>query len=363
MIILSEKRYIVEIIEGFRTIITFLVEFFLVVYFNFSLELVLIASLLFILVSGTIFKIVMNNIYSGLLNGTSEKDTSPQEMTNDLLIHNVSGIVINNSSGVILSLLVPLSTVFIYSSYNKILNQVSQLFQKILEGASATFGIIMSNETIDIFPLFRKIQIGTTFITSFISILFIVEINNFISLWIGNEYQLNRNVVLIMGLSLFTNLSLLLIYLIRNAAGLYKESKDFTIFQAVFNTILSILLIYWLGILGAVVAILASRILIAIPFNYRLVNRYILKLKKISIKEFIMQSLFILGASYFILDFLNFEIMYNSNSSATNFIIGVIRTSLVTLLLIMFLYASINEYRLFIKSIVKITLRKLVVRK
>lgn len=363
MVILSEKRYIVELIEGLRTISTFIVEFILVVYFKFSLDLVLFASLLFILVSGTTFKLIMNKMYSGLLYRSNEIDTSPKEMSKDLLIHNVSGIVINNSSSLILSVLVPLSTVFIYSSYNRILNQVSQLFQKILEGASATFGIKMSDKDHDIFPLFRKIQLGVMFFTSFTSIVFIVEINNFINLWIGNEYQLSRNIVLIMGLSLFTNLSLLSIYLIRNAAGLYKESKNFTILQAALNTILSIVLVYWLGTLGAVIAIFISRILIALPFNYNLVNRYILKVKKIAIFEFIYQSLFIIGASYLILNIFNFESLYTNISPITNFIIGVIITSSITLLLIIFVFLLIKEYRLFIKSIVKVTLRKLVIRK
>lgn len=69
-------------------------------------------------------------------------------------------------------------------------------------------------------------------VMSIFTSVFFVQINNFVSLWIGNKYILENVCVLMFSIILFMNVVLNVLTIGVDAEGLYKETKMIAVGQA-----------------------------------------------------------------------------------------------------------------------------------
>lgn len=355
LIILKEQKYKVELIEGTSLAIVFITEIILLTYFNLPIYLLLTVSIIVTLLSSFTYKIVVKSLYGETLNNEAKPNISPNKMSKDLLIHNVSGMAMGSSTGIILSISSSLASVLIFSAYNKILTQVVQFMQKIIEGASATIGLKISKEEQTVYNLFREILSAIMFSSSLITIVFITMINYFVELWIGKKYLLGSFDVLMFGIIMFANIFIQILYIPRNAKGLYKQSRNFTAFQALLNIILTFTLVPIFGISGALIAIIISRFLVGIPMNYKLVYKEVFDSKNIQWFELLINLFFII-----ILSLLN-KLVINNYLQINNINLWVefaIQTAIVTLLtssiLTFYYWKKSKEFQSFVKRLVNL---------
>ena len=281
MIIAREKRYKAEILDGIQLTLVYAINIVVLIFIRPEVHLLLASNALVVIGIGLAYRRTMRREYKGLLTEDVKADMSPTKMTGNLMAHNVSGLAFNNSSGIILSIFTPsLSTAFVYASYNKIAANVVQTVQKIVEGTSASIGIKVSKNDQNVYHVFRQIHSGTQAVASVLSIVFIVCMNAFVELWIGREYVLSDLNVMLFGLAMYGNIMLPAYYVARNARGLFRESRNFTIAQAVVNIFVAVALVKPLGITAILLGILVGRYGIAIPMNYRLIYQEVFPSEK-----------------------------------------------------------------------------------
>lgn len=276
MLIAREKKYKVEFVDGLTLALVYLGDIIMMTLWTPPIPLLLALDLLIVVGVSLLCRIMMNKEYKGLLVSNVEMDRSPTKMTKDLFAINASSLAFNSSSNLILAIFMPSLTIAtIYSSYNRIVSTIINTVQKIIEGTTASIGIKISRNDSNVYSVYCEILSATQFFSSVISIVFIACINKFIELWIGSEYLIDQASVLLFGLALYGNMVLPSYYVAKDACGLFKESRSFSIAQSVLNIVLSIILVKLLGITGILLSIVACRFLISIPFNYALIYKFV----------------------------------------------------------------------------------------
>lgn len=353
MIIAKEQKYKAELINCITNAIVYITEIVLLKITQIPIQILLLVCVVLSICSGIVYNIVMRKIYGNILNNHAEPDYSPKSMSKSVLAHNISGLIFNSTDNIVISVLSSLEMVTIYSSYNLLVSQVSTVFQSIYDGTTASLGIKIANKDDNSYAVYRELFSTTLFIAVIISSVFIVMINSFIKLWIGEVYCVEIYNVFFFSIILFTGILSPCIYSVRNACGLYKESKNFTIFQAALNLGITLLLTPSLGITGALVGTVIARIFITIPCNYNLVNRKIFPEHKSKWIELPISIGLIIIFSYIaklsialisierIIHNTYFEFLFNT----------VISTAIIVILSYCYYYGRDRDFKRFVKNL------------
>lgn len=273
MIIVSEQRYKAELISGTSKAFIYTVEILLLILTDLPLQVLLIASIINAMITGVVFKLVMNKLYGSYISKDAKPDMSPNSMSHDVMVHNISGLIFNSTDSIIISILGTLNDVTIYSNYNLISSQVSQISQSVFDGATASMAIKIAKKDENSYKVYREIWSGASFSASLVSSVFIIMINDFIEIWVGKEFCIGIIDCILFGIVLYCGMLFPALQVARNARGLYKESRNFTVVQAIVNIVITVVLVPFLGITGALIGTVVARCVITIPCNYLLIDK------------------------------------------------------------------------------------------
>lgn len=281
MLIAREQKYKAEVIDGLKLTCVYLADVLILLFWKPPILILLLVNALIVFGVSLLCRAMMRHEYRGLLSKDVEPDKTPTRMSRDLLAHNISGLAFNSTDNIVLSIFTPsLMAATIYSSYNRIISNIVSTGQKIVEGANASLGIKLSRDDSNVYSVFREIISSTQFLFSVITIVVITCLNTFIRLWIGEQYVLPNVCAYLFGMGIYAETMLRAYLTARNARGLFKESRNFTILQAVVNIVISIALVGKLGIMGVLIGTVIGRYLVAMPCNYRLVYRIVFPSEK-----------------------------------------------------------------------------------
>lgn len=275
ILIIEEKQYVVSSIDSLVYISISVVEIIIIKIFNGPIEMALVCGTL-VLVAGYLFyrkKISNfwgNSILSEKSNDNLEAANDAHKMTKDIVVHQVCGLVNNNIDVILLSVF-NMFAVTVYSNYNSIINYPVSIINGGIKNIKATIGLKFASKEDNTYDVFREILSMNIWIAGIVSAVFNVMINDFIQIWLGKEYVLATLCVNMFSLILFRRLIAETIYSVRDANGLYKESKYYTLLTAIINLMISILTVKEFGISGLLFGTLISAYCIMDFCNYRLV--------------------------------------------------------------------------------------------
>ncbi|WIF88093.2 hypothetical protein [Acholeplasma laidlawii] len=271
-----EKNYIVEIIQLTFNVITFILELFFILYLKLDYLVILIIPILSAIIQSLVLKKIIKiklklQLKDSLID--HEPDLTPSKMTKDILIHQVSSLIFLNTDNIIISSRLGLFSVTQYSSYNQTISYPSQFTDKILFGMKSTIGILINKNIEEAKQYIKNMLVLVSFLTTIFVTIFILKINNFITIWIGEEYLLDEISVFLFALILIDRIITPLINISRDNRGLFKESKGYTLIQAILNVVLSLTLAIFIGINGILLGTVISIIVISIPMNILIIER------------------------------------------------------------------------------------------
>lgn len=283
----DQNQYIFNLYKNIIKIIFGVLELILM-RFRIDLMLIIGINILFTLIYIYMVMKRVKKLYPWLDN-TSPPDTTAFKMTKDVMVHKISYLVFSKTDPIILSKF-SLGYVSLYTSYNYIIDFITNIVSKIYNSIRASYCNIVvlgKNEDKKYFNMFLSFSFFTA---CFACVTFNTTVNPFVNiLWLGKEYQLSKPVVLLFTLIMFGKIIVNPIYIARDSKGLYKETKNFTILQAITNIVLSIILVQKYQIFGVLLATFLSQYLIMIPLNISTVYS---KVFKNDIKIFIKKFLF-----------------------------------------------------------------------
>lgn len=268
---------------------------------------------------------------------------------NDVLLHQIGGMVVFNTPVVIVSLTCGLSDASIYSIYHMILMGLINLVSILNTSLSPIFGNIIQSENEDsIKTKYEFVESCVYFICRIIYSILILVINQFLIIYTRNfdGNYINKYLITILIScavihSLKTPQSMII-----TAAGHFKKTKFKTINETVICIIISTISTFMFGVSGVLLGMLISSLYRLID-SYIYVHKNIIKYnKKNTVKKLMIYILSILFSIIMLYVMRNIYI-YN----LIDFIVYVIIISVIVIIinLIIFVYVEKNEFN-FIKE-------------
>ncbi len=271
LLIVKEKKYITDIIECVKNTVTIITEIVLIKYTKLPLAFILLVYIFYTALTRGIYIKLVNINYNGKIDKFENKDMTPKNMTNDILVHKIASLITSNTDSVLLSMFSTLNNVTIYTSYYTLISYPITLLTRMIDSIRASIALKVNEDTEKSFSIFKEMISLELFCFGIVVPVFIIMVNPFVDLWIGREFRMGYIDIILMSFIALHRMIIPTIYATRDAKGLYKESKNFSLVQAIVNMILSLLLIKPFGITGILIGTCIADFCILQPKNYSLI--------------------------------------------------------------------------------------------
>lgn len=263
LFIADQKFGLVRLIQGGSRILCQLLQIFIIIKFQSFLGFILMLTLDSI-IQFLLYRYYYKNYYARHIIKTALKDMSIVKNLKNLVWHKVGGMFVFNTDLILISKFISLEVVAIYSAYQMIEQVIITLYEIVLKVLSPTIGnFIASNSKENIIKKYKELEIIGLFFS--INILFCTYklINPFIKLWLGNKFIFDKFTLILILINLF-------IRIFRRIMSIFKDNHGFfddiylPISEAVINFIISLILIFYMGINGVIIGTVVSNIIIVV---------------------------------------------------------------------------------------------------
>ncbi len=354
LIIADQKRYIATFIRySVHIIFTLLEIIYLVLYRNFIGYLVIM--ILATLADNVIVSMKAKKMYPYLKDKEvvpldEETKKSIIKNTKAMMMHKVGGVVVNSTDNILLSRIVSLSSVALYSNYYFITNALNSVSQHVFNSVTASVGnMFVTDDKNKQYSIFRDIFFLNFWMFCFIAVSLICLFNPFIELWVGKEYLFSFDVVCIIVINFYIYGMRKSVLTFREASGLFYKDRWKSVFEASINLISSIILAYCFGAFGVFLGTLVSSVCVCIWVEPLVLYKYGFNLK--------LREYFKIYFMYLVITLISCVISYFLCSLVTiGGLIGLFIKAFICLIvpnaIIIVLFGKTREYQ-YLKKIIK----------
>lgn len=259
-----------------------------------------------------------------------------------LFFHKIGTFIVLGSDNLIISRILGLATVGLYSNYYLIIDSVNKLFGQALNALTPSVGHMLVSETKEkCFDIFKKVRFLNFWVATFAGTSILVIMQTFIKIWIGEEYLLTLTVLIVLVFNFYQKLMRNSYNTFKEAAGIYYEDRFVPIIESVLNIIVSIVLAKIIGLAGVFIGTIVSGLALWLYSYPKFVYKKIFKRKYLDYAketfEYILLFIIISSFSFLLSSLLIVENIYLQ--FCINVLIGLIVPN--TLLLLLF-YKSEN---------------------
>ena len=192
-----------------------------------------------------------------------------------LCLYKFGNVILNGSGNILVSKLFGVAILGVCSNFYYVINIGMGLFSQVLFSFVATIGNLNAVENDDRkTSVFFKISIFCFWLYGFICTGLYLYLNDFIYLWIGEEYMLNRFVVFSIVLVFYVDNVCFSLSSYRVTMGLFKKARFSPIIASIVNIILAIILSKFIGVAGVFLAVSISRFFCINLIDVYLVFKY-----------------------------------------------------------------------------------------
>ena len=302
---------------------------------------------------GVIENIYVNNKINKMhpyLNAKNSKKLDNKELKNikeninGLMLHKIGGYFISGTDNIIISKFINITSVGLFSNYTMLLSTVEMLINSIMFSFTASFGNMLSTESIEkVYKKFKTLNFINFWMYGFSTIAFYFLLNPFISLWIGDKFQLSYTVILLLCINYYICSAKRSLEIMKIAAGIYKQDKYTTLIQAVINIVISLAFVGKYGLAGVVLGTLMSNIFIALFMLPYYVFKYVFNKNPFNyLKTYFSYTIYYLCQIIFIKQLFN---IVNVENDIIEFIIYVIIITIVPNLINLIAFHKFEEFK------------------
>lgn len=196
----------------------------------------------------------------------------------DLFIHKLAQFLVLSTDNLIISSFIGLEAVGLLSSYNMIMVALMGFIGQGSEGIQASLGNLVAAESKDkVKDIYDKYTFASFWVGSFCVVALLCLVQPFIALWLGEDYLLNNNIVIIIVINFFLWTLTRPTWQMMTVSGMFKEDKINALVEIVVNLVLSLLLVQKLGILGVLIGTMISYLVAWIMKSHLLYKRFFKK--------------------------------------------------------------------------------------
>ena len=263
VLLVYQENYINSAIDLSFSIIKSLIQI-LILVFTKNYVLYLIVYILSTICSNLCISVYVNNKYSFLKekNIVKIKKGEIKELWNNvksLFTYKLGSTVLSGTDNILLSMIVGISAVGMYSNYSLIITAVSGILWTVLTGFTGSIGNLNAlNDTKKSKEVYLQVLFVSCLLYGLGCLCIGSLINPFIDLWVGSEYLLSNRVVILLMIILYLRGIVYPDNTYRDTLGLFKEGRLAPFISALINIILSIILGNIMGMEGIFLATVLS---------------------------------------------------------------------------------------------------------
>ena len=158
----------------------------------------------------------------------------------------VSTVIVTSTDNILISVMLNLTTVGLYSNYSMLIGYIQTFLSQFTSATQASLGNMFASENKDYSNgVLKKLTVIEYFATSFCTTSLVVLLNPFIKLWIGDDYLLPFNVVVICVINFYIQIMKTPLWFTINGLGYFKEDRNIAIYGAISNLAVSIIAAYF----------------------------------------------------------------------------------------------------------------------
>lgn len=200
------------------------------------------------------------------ISGTKELDQETKkgifENVKSMFLYKFGGVLLNNTDNIIISMMIGTVYVGLYSNYLTIIASIYSFTDIIFNSVTSSVGNLNASEdNAWKFEIFKVLNFVVFWIMTFCSVCFLVLFNDFITLWVGEEFVFGMLTVIIIVFNFFMPGTLTAISIYRDTTGMFKQTKYVFMITALINLVLSIILGKAYGLMGILLATAIARLL------------------------------------------------------------------------------------------------------
>lgn len=254
----NQKEYIIIIYTNIANILKVIFQILALYIFSNGFFVWLIIELFFGIIYGFLINRKVNKIYPWLNTSYSHGKNIRKKYKfifktiKQVIPHNFGGYILTQTDNIFIFIYSSLNMVTIYTNYTLVLTKITYILTTAFKGVTASIGNLVSEgSTIKSFMVFREFNAlfyllgGTIIITCF------YLINPFITLWIGDNYILDRWIIYLLIYNTYIAIIRQPVNLFIGGFVLYRDVWS-PVLEGIIKISFSIILGFKYGILGIV---------------------------------------------------------------------------------------------------------------
>lgn len=198
-----------------------------------------------------------------------------------LTAYNLSGVAINSTSSIFISVFVGTIEIAIIGNFTLIVNSVRAAIEQIVNVSKPSIGNLAATSSIRQQELvFERMNFISFYIACFCTVCFYTLLNLFVGdIWLDPKYEISNNVIAILSINFYIAIMVFPVESFRTANGLFIQGWFRPIVMAIMNIVLGFLLGKEWGVLGIFLAITISRLSTQVWFDSYLVYKIVFNKK------------------------------------------------------------------------------------
>lgn len=275
----DQKNYIVTTRQQiFNLIANFIMIMVLVTTHNFILY--LIVQMLFSIISNIYLSSLAEKMYPFIKDTkgyklTKEEKRQIKKDTFAMMLHKIGGVVVGGTDNLIMSAMIGLEAVGIYSNYLLIINAIKKFTTQYFNSMSASIGNLNAMKDKEYsYDIFKKVFFGNFWIFTFCSICLFCLLNPFIEIWVGIDYTFHISIVAAIVISFYIEGMRQTVLIFREAMGIFTKDQLKPVIEAIVNLIVSVMLTLKFGIIGIILGTIISMLFVCVWIEARILFKY-----------------------------------------------------------------------------------------
>lgn len=220
-----------------------------------------------------------------------------------LFLHKIGGFLVLGTDNILISYFINLKIVALYNNYNMIIYAIQTIITNLFTGLTASIGnLLIEDDKEKAYKIHNNLFFFNFWLVSFIVISLFNTIDQFIALWVGYEFILDKFTVTILLINFYFYCMRQSLEQFKDSSGNYHQDRFAPIAEAVINLAASIFLIKIYGLPGVFLGTFVSNICVVFWTKPKVVYKYVFKEKLSSYFKMYFKYLFIgliaLGISF-----------------------------------------------------------------
>ena len=269
-----------------------------------------------------------------------------------MMIHKVGDYCVNGTDNILISSMINIGTVGLYSNYTMVLSIITTFVNLIFNNLVSGLGnlVVMESDNKK-YEVFQKIDFIGFMAYGFCSVMLLNVFNDFISIWAGVDYCLDFAIVVAIITSFYLAGLRIAPNTIKMAAGMYDVDKFTPIIQSAINLVVSIILASHIGLMGVIIGTIVSSL--ALPSWQRpyIVYKHIFKQPFDSYLRHYLKNIIVIVMVSTITLIINNNIMFES--TLFTMVVKMVIVTIVFASAVVIIYRDSMPYRYLMDTIKK----------